>query len=503
MIGQKRGTLLQNIVGALRDAGRFNKMFAGPHCGGRFRAARNLAIRPRKKNSALVRFIAFVGVTVGALHTLQGFSSDALFVVIGDQHSAYARTAQFVAQIDRIKTENPDTPIAVLIDGDTFEQGNVIARRSEGAIDLAMFSALSRRASTVLNLGNHEPEFADVAATVARVNATGVTVIGNLRDRSTGALFAPAATELHLGSIHVVIAGVTTDILAQYRAAVRPSLDLAAPEVWAREKFPELLAVAPVKIVLSHAGLRLDRAMLPFVPEGTLFAGAHDHTQFVEQLGRTWYFQSGSWNGHISIVKLTLNGGQPSWTIEQRPIRDNDPADPELARVIATTESRLLTPEDMKPIGFSKTAQTRAEAAAYVVHAVREKAGADAAFIGNTTFGDGLPQGVISQMALDACVRFDGAISVGQVTGAHLRRLLREANQGPETPFSERQGEFSFASGPEKIIDDRLYAIATNDWGVRNRERYFGAEEITFVEKPELRLKAVAAAALADDAKAK
>jgi 5'-nucleotidase/UDP-sugar diphosphatase len=74
---------------------------------------------------------------------------------------------------------------------------------------------------------------------------------------------------------------------------------------------------------------------------------------------------------------------------------------------------------------------------------------------------------------------------------------MREANQGPDTPFEERQGEFHYADGPAEIVADRTYRIATNDWGVRNRERYFGAEEITFSEKPGLRLKAVVAAALA------
>lgn len=53
---------------------------------------------------------------------------EAVLVIVGDQHSAYERTAQVVAQVDRLKAEYPGVPLAVLIDGDVFEQGNGAAR---------------------------------------------------------------------------------------------------------------------------------------------------------------------------------------------------------------------------------------------------------------------------------------------------------------------------------------------------------------------------------------
>ena len=425
---------------------------------------------------------------------------DAILFVIGDQHSAYARSAQLVAQVDRVKASNPGVPVAILIDGDSFEQGNVVARRSEGAADLALFAALARRGPTIINLGNHEPEFHDVPETVKRVGATGVTVIGNLADRSTGSLFAPASTRLSLGRAELVVAGVTTDILAQYRAAIRPTLDLSAPATWAREKFPELLAAAPLRIVLSHAGLRLDRGMFPFIPEGALIAGAHDHAQFVERMGQTVYFHSGSWNSHVSIVRLQLSAEGPTWTVEQQAIRDADPADAELAAVITEIQRTHLTAADLVVVGQLPGALTRDDSARYVVRAVRRATNADAAFIGNTTFGDALPAGDVTQVDLNSCVRFDGTLWTAELTGTRLRKLMSRANQGPDTPFAERDGEFSFADGPLNIVADRMYRIATNDWGVQNRSRYFsatGADEISFTEIPTLRLKAVTAAALA------
>lgn len=437
-------------------------------------------------------FAAVLGLFGG----LAAAEPDALLLVVGDQHSAYARTAQLVAHVDRVRSENPGIPFAILVNGDAFEYGNAVARRSKGTIDWAMFSAFARRAPTVVNLGNHEPEFHDVPETVARLRATGALVVGNLTDRSTGEPFAPASIQLRLGHVQIVVAGITTDILAQYRAAVRPSLDLADPATWAREKFPELLSRAPVRVVLSHAGLSADRKVFPHVPDGTLFAGAHDHAQFVARMGRTFYLHSGSWNSHLSIVRLHLPAEAPTWNVQQIEIRNDDPADDEMRTLIHEVEARHITPDDAAAVGRTTRAMSRTEAAAAVVVAVRRAAAADAAFIGNTTFGDGLPAGFVSRLALDDCVRFDGTLWIGEVSGAHLRRLMRDANQDPATPFAERRGEFQFADGPAEIADERKYQIATNDWAVRNRERYFGAEEILFVEKPGLRLKTIVSAAL-------
>lgn len=419
-----------------------------------------------------------------------------IFILIGDQHSAYERTAQFVARVDRLKAQNPGVPLVVLIDGDTFEQGNAVAKRSAGEIEFAVFAALARRAPTVLNLGNHEPEFYDPAQTAARVEATGVRVVSNLMDKSSGKLFARPSLRLELASVECEIAGVTTDQLAQYRAAIRPLLDVTDPVVWARDHFPKILEPNGVPIVLSHAGLRSDGAMFSLVPDGTLFVGAHDHLRFVTKIGRTVYVHSGSWNSHFSVARLGRDEKGFRWQVEQIAIESSDPSDPELAELIQRVEKKYLAVEDLVVLGRAKHDRTREEAARWVAHVVARAAGADAAFIGNTTFGAGLPAGDITRVMLDACVRFDGPICVARVSGAQLRTWIARANETADTPFAQRRGEFLFGDAPAKIDDAGEYLVATTDWGMKNRERYFGRADLSFAEHPELRLKAIVAEAL-------
>ncbi len=439
--------------------------------------------------------------------------AEAVLVVTGDMHSAYERTAQFVALVDRLKEENPSLPLAVLLNGDTQEYGNSLARRSGGEVDFALYAALVRRAPTILNLGNHEADYFALEETVLRAEAVGVRVVSNIINRSTGEPFAPAKASLRLGSHEAVVIGLATDALATYRVAVRPSLDLANPVVWAKEHLPRLLPAAVASptsgetppgvlpIIVSHCGLAADKELLALVPAGTLFAGAHSHLRFVEPMGdRTVYFHTGSWTQHAALAWLCRDeAGALRWEVETIPVPADGPSDPEIAELIRRVRAQHLTDEDRAVIGQSKRAMDTAEAAKFVAQVLREGAKVDAAFIGNTTFGSGLPAGDVSQLEFDACVRFDGAIHTAAVDGSRLRQLLARANQGPETPFAERGGEFNFAAGPDDIDDTRRYRIATTDWGAKNSARYFGEPAIVWKERPELRLKELMRARLVRD----
>ena len=96
-------------------------------------------------------------------------------------------------------------------------------------------------------------------------------------------------------------------------------------------------------MVVSHAGIAADREMLPLVPEGTLFAGAHDHQRFVEPLGRTVYFHSGSWNEYLTLAWLRRDAaGAHTGTVEQIRVEADGPADPELAKIRRETKTKNI-----------------------------------------------------------------------------------------------------------------------------------------------------------------
>ncbi|MBL9201054.1 MAG: 5'-nucleotidase C-terminal domain-containing protein [Opitutaceae bacterium] len=440
--------------------------------------------------------ILIIAFAAGALRAAD--SVEAVVAVLGDLHSAYERSAQLVARVDRLRAEHAGVPFATLLNGDTMEFGNAVARRTAGALDFALFAALAARGPLVINLGNHEPEFHDVAETVRRLEAAGARVIsGNLRDPATGRNYAPAAHALRLGAHTLNVVGVTTDRLSTWRVAVRPQLDLADPAVWSRENFPALLRGAALPVVLSHSGLRADRAMLPLVPDGTLFAGAHDHLRFVHRAGATIYFHSGSWLEFVSVARLCRSGGRLRWEVEQQPLTADDPADQALAKLVHETLEKNLTPDEAVVVGRASRAFAPDEAARFAVEAARAAADADVALVGATTFGAGLPSGDVTRFAFDACVRFDGPLFAAEVSGAWLQKILARANQGADTPFAERGGENLVAAVRGPIEPGRTYRLVTADWIAKNAKNYLGDDPPALAErKPELKLKAAVLAAL-------
>ena len=104
----------------------------------------------------------------------------------------------------------------------------------------------------------------------------------------------------------------------------------------------------------------------------------------------------------------------------------------------------------------------------------------------------------VHRVDFDACLRFDGPVFTAEVDGARLQKLAALANEGPETPFAQRSGEFSVAAGRLAGIDPAgSCRIATTDWGAKNSDRYVGPPAIAWREHPTLKLKAAVLAALA------
>jgi len=77
-----------------------------------------------------------------------------------------------------------------------------------------------------------------------------------------------------------------------------------------------------------------------------------------------------------------------------------------------------------------------------------------------------------------------------------LQRLVATANQGPDTPLAERQGENRVMVAPAHIDPEKMYRIATTDWGMKHAANYFGGHPPVFHERPELKVKAAVEAAL-------
>lgn len=192
----------------------------------------------------------------------------------------------------------------------------------------------------------------------------------------------------------------------------------------------------------------------------------------------------------MGVVGLRLGAEGPEWShaLLPVPLEGEGPVDRALAIRVREEEEAHRTPAELEVVGWSETALTARAASLRAVEILRRSTGADAAFIGNTTFGAGLRQGPLRRHHLEAFVRFDNPLVEAEVEGPALARILARSNQFGEIPFEARTGEFLVAAAPEPPVPSRRNRVVTDRWIQQNAARYLGMEpEFRPLEGPTLR----------------
>lgn len=399
-------------------------------------------------------------------------------LAVSDLHSAYERTAQLLAAFEA-EVRTHAVPHVIAVNGDVFEHGNAVSVRSEGAIDWAFLAELPGIAPTVFNLGNHDNDLTpDLAQVVARLKAAGLHVVTTIGDPRSGAAYADASTTLPFGDRSLRVVGLATDALNTYPKASRDQLAIPAAGAWANARLAEHLAGADLTMVMSHAGVAEDRAVLPILPDGALMIGGHNHLLFQHRQGRSAYAHTGSWAGAYTVAEFQSDGVV---TAASRPVALDAPASPRLSQLIATTLATHLTSQERTVLRVSPRTLSLGDTGRRVAAGLARTAGTDVGFIGHTTLGAALPAGPVNRYVFDSIVRFDGRLMRADVPRARFETFMAHANQDRPMPLAERNGDFLYASGAG--AGDTV-SIATTDWCAMNQQEYFGVSDIRFEEVP-------------------
>lgn len=440
---------------------------------------------PALTRRSTLRLLAGSVALLPVLARAQAAQPAGRLLILSDLHSAYERSAQLLAAL-RAEVAAHALPHLILINGDVFELGNAVAVRSAGVIDMALLAALAKLAPTVLNLGNHEPDLVtDMTDIVAQARALGITVLSNINDARSGQPFTAATATLPLGAMPVKLAALATPAINTYPKALRETLAIPAPVDWAAAHLGAAFAGPGLNVVLSHAGVVADRAILPTLPDGSLLVGGHDHLLFTHDQGRSRYIHTGSWSTTYSVAEVGADG---ALALSQVAVDLAGPADAELAALIAATLAEHLTEAERAVVTTTAAARTLAETARYVAAAMATAAGADVGFIGHTTLGTGLPAGPVDRFTWNSVVRFDGKLVVAEVPAATLHEILAVTDQDRAERLEQRSGDFLY-SAPGGLPDKATYRIVTGDWPAMNQKSYFQREDLLFTDGPEIKIK--------------
>jgi 5'-nucleotidase/UDP-sugar diphosphatase len=422
--------------------------------------------------------------------------ADLILIALADLHSPYAALAGIVRAIRDVADSAPGVPMAILLNGDIFERGNAVAKNSEGMADWAFLGALSAMAPVVLNIGNHEVALrADLASVVASAKRLGARVIGSVLDNRSGGFFAPVSTRLTVGTRRIGLIGLAPSDPMVWREAARDPLGLLDAASFAGSTMPTAFAGVDLAVVMSHAGLAADKAILPKLPAGALMIGGHNHLMLEHVENGGLYLHAGCWGESIAVISVGFAGDTPTLTAETVLIDPDGPKDRAIAAIIDAATLAYLPTESREVIGAVPRTLNREDSILFAADAVRRAARADLALLNHSAFGATLRAGDQRVYDLDNFVRFDGDVMVAEVDAATLTTILSRANQGSRTTLDARSGDYvhSDAITPEA---GRTYAIAVSDWVAGRQAGFLGVEGLAFSPAPGVRVKAAVRDAL-------
>jgi 2',3'-cyclic-nucleotide 2'-phosphodiesterase (5'-nucleotidase family) len=415
-----------------------------------------------------------------------------VIVNMADTHSAYDTYPLILSAVEGITQELDYQNLVFLFNGDLFELGNAAARKSQGEADWEFLSRLQQYGPVIVNIGNHEFDFVSPAEFIETAPSYGVIVIGTVQRASNGALLAPEYTDLDAGGKTVRVVGIATNQINTYPKNVREQILIPDPAVWAGERYDAIVRGADYSILLSHAGLPADVALLPGLPDNTLFVvGGHDHLVLRQEVYGTTYMHNGFCGEMLNVAEVHLDGASPRVVFHDIKTADIKKGDARMTSMIESVREQYLDAEDTAVVGVVPKDMTVLDAAFWAVETVRDTTGADVAFLNHTSFGSGLQAGNLPKYGFDKFMRFDNKVMEATVSAKTLRTVLSLSNQHLVDTLEDRTGDFLYASDID-VVDGRYYRIVTSSWVALdfNQKRYLGTE-IPFEEIPDITTKQI------------
>ncbi len=456
------------------------------------------------KNKKILIFFLLLIFSVGILFA-QGIKEEGLknpeiiILNMADTHSAYDVYPSLLETTKNIKENNPESKLLILMNGDLLEKGSIVAKKSEGLIDNEFIKRLGNYGQVIINLGNHEFDLTGPKKFIDSCRDVNANVIGNV---VVGGMYkVPEYFDIKVKDKVFRIVGIGTNQKNTYPKDLRNNLILKDPKDYINNNYEKFSQGADYLIILSHAGLKADLEILDIikVKENILFmVGGHDHINVKENIGDIPYMHNGFKGENLNITKIYLKDDENIITFRNILTKNLKDKDFDFEKYIKEVEKQYLTTQDLEIIGKVKKDMSMEESALWATKTLRDKVGADVAFLNHTSFGTGLKKGVLPRYLFDQFMRFDNKVMVAEVSPDTLRKILSISNQQNFENVYDRSGDFLYTNGIE-VEDGRSYTIVTSSWVALdfNQKRYFGTN-IEFKQVPDVTTKNILIEAMQD-----
>ncbi len=409
-------------------------------------------------------------------------------ICMADLHSAHESLPRISGMIHQLN-DTTSVPILILINGDIFEAGNVVALRSQGSLEWKFLERLQQVAQVVVNVGNHEGALEDdLTEVVERMQNLGIRVVSNIFETSTETLLAEPFTTVQPGGREVRIAGIATDDASTYREIHRNRWTFPDAEAYAADQIASILDAEMLNIVMDHDGILSDQAMKNSLPDGTLLLGGHDHLRLINLQDSFIGLHSGWWGAIVDQVTVTFEDDRHTFELRTYELTPDSPKDLTLLQAVQQAENEHLSSNEREVVAVTASPRDQIETMEACVGLLHQATETDCTLLNNTTFGAALPQGNIRRHDMNAVIRFDSGMMQTEVSGAQLETIRGTANQQNMTNWTQSAGEYVLGPFPETIDANEVYTLSVNAWIALdfNQQRFLGLSGLSFSPVPDL-----------------
>ena len=335
--------------------------------------------------------------------------------------------------------------VLLLDAGDVTEKGDMVAFASQSRVT---YAAMGRMKYDAAVPGNHDFSLGmeHLEACRALLGGTAYLCINCLDDGGKPRWEASHVFEVNGLRVGVIGATVETDKGA--------TLDLDAAAARIAGEAARLDKDCHLLIVLAHLGVEDCRALAKAAPPVDLFVGGHTHellrTPARAENGAI-IVQTGNYAERVGSLDLAVDTETHTAKLVQGGVvemrHDAVPADGDVLAWVRSEEQRLC-PDAARVVGKADAAVTEVAMARIAAAALREKAGADAAFCNPTQImRSSLPAGEVDVNALFltggqrgaelVTVKLSGREIEGYLTGLYRERKGMSAWAGFEATVTE------------------------------------------------------------------
>ena len=352
-----------------------------------------------------------------------------------------------------IQQEKRESPAAIVLHGGDMVQGSPVSTIFQGTPVYEVANSLGFDAHC---LGNHEFDYGWERIADFRNASDAPILAANVRNE-LGETLVPATHVLEAGSLRIGVVGALTARLARL---IKP--EQAGP--WRAEPIVESLAPVvreihgdvDLVVVLGHLFDDEDEQVLRHLTDVDVVVSGHDHGGLDEELvidGRivVKLRPSGRELGRLDIWFDTEGEKILRHEWERIPVRaDAYPPRPETQALVEKWEARVSQRVDVD-IAQNSRALGRSEVQALVERAIRERTGADLAYMNRGGVRASLAPGTVKARHVWNILPFDNELVEARIQGRDL----------PEEYAEDRQ-----------IDPDRTYRFVTNDYVSAQWSRY-------------------------------